>query len=102
MRSRHPTRWHFVSSQAAECYACLVALQDEEANVLASEMCTPFMHALENEYGELDANNVQMRAWLKHGHPTRQYLAVAFRSGDTGSNTAIGCLTWSRASRAQS
>ena len=65
VRSRHPTRCHFVSSQAAECYACLVALQDEDANVLASETCTPFMHALENEYGELDAQNVQMRAWLK-------------------------------------
>ena len=62
---KYPAHVHFASSQAAECFACLAAMEDEEAAVLASQLCAPYLNALENEFGALDAENVRMRAWLK-------------------------------------
>jgi hypothetical protein len=58
---------HIVSTQAAECYACLSAMNEPEAMVLASRICSPYMAALEHEFGADDKQNVVMRRFLS-GH----------------------------------
>ena len=73
-RERWPRCPHFVSSQAAEVYACLAALtkmggdslikEQRAAAALCSRLCAPFMVALENEYGAEDPHNRAMRAFL--------------------------------------
>ena len=83
VRDKHPIEAHFASSHAAECYACLAAMQDEEAAVLASRLCASYMIALENEYGPLDAQNVQMRAWFRShcGHCGKAAKSCCARCG---------------------
>jgi hypothetical protein len=83
VRDKHPIEAHFASSHAAECYACLAAMQDEEAAVLASRLCASYMIALENEFGPLDAQNVQMRAWFRShcGHCGKAAKSCCARCG---------------------
>ena len=53
-------------AQAAECYACLVAVKtDREALAFAARLCAPHLHALDCEYGVEDAHNVAMRAFVR-------------------------------------
>ena len=77
VRSRgHPL--HFVSSRAAEAYACLEALALAASNgghldkagaaaAAAVQLCAAYVPALEHEYGDADAHNVRMRAFCR-GH----------------------------------
>lgn len=52
-------------SKAAEVFACLSATKDPECAALAAQLCSPYLPALEHEYGTEDSHNVAMRAWFK-------------------------------------
>lgn len=88
VRSRgHPL--HFVSSRAAEAYACLEALALAASNgghldkagaaaAAAVQLCAAYVPALEHEYGDADAHNVRMRAFCR-GHCGRCGSAASSR-----------------------
>ena len=65
-----PGRRHFVAIQFAEIYACYAALADKGTTgtngdacwqVVASELCAPFLPSLEALYGADDVHNTAMR-----------------------------------------
>ena len=61
-----PHRLTTSCAKAAECYACLVATKgDQEAAALATRLCTPYLHALDLEYGATDTQNKAMRSYVK-------------------------------------
>ena len=64
-RDKHATRRHFVSSQVAECYACLAALpNDREAAAFAARLSAPYLAALDYEYGVEDEHNIAMHRFV--------------------------------------
>jgi hypothetical protein len=64
-KERWPTCPHFVSSRAAEVYACLAATGDAECAGFASRLCSPYLPALQYEYGIEDGHNKAMGSFFK-------------------------------------
>lgn len=62
---RWPKCRHYASSHAAEVFACLVATGDPECAALATQLCSPYLPALEHEYGEEDEHNVAMGKFFR-------------------------------------
>lgn len=85
--SNFPGKRHFVSSQIAETFACLVAMRDDDASHLAVKLCAPYLISLENEYGVEDAHNQSMRATVR---------ALVQRSVERARSQGQGTRTTSR------